>query len=31
MKNFYIVNAKATCHVTRQASISARASVRYPI
>jgi len=25
------VNPKATCHITRQASINARASVRYPI
>jgi len=26
-----IVKPKATCHMTRQASINARASVRYPI
>jgi len=25
------VNPKATCHITRQASINARASVWYPI
>jgi len=25
------VKPKATCHITRQASINARASVRYPI
>jgi len=25
------MNPKATCHITRQASINARASVRYPI
>jgi len=30
-KNFYIVKPKATCHITRQASINARASVWYPI
>jgi len=29
--DFYIVNPKATCHIIRQASINARASVRYPI
>jgi len=29
LKSFYIVNPKATCHITRQASINARASVRY--
>jgi len=27
----YIVNPKATCHITRKTSINARASVRYPI
>jgi len=31
-KNFiYIVKPKATWHITRKASINARASVRYPI
>jgi len=30
-KSFYIVKPKATCHITRQASINACASVRYPI
>jgi len=30
-KCFYIMKPKATCHITRQASINARASVRYPI
>jgi len=27
----YIEKPKAWCHITRQASINARASVRYPI
>jgi len=30
-KSFFIVNVKAACPITRQASINARASVRYPI
>jgi len=30
-KELYIVKPKATCHITKQASINARASVRYPI
>jgi len=29
--NPYVVKPKATCHITRQASINASASVRYPI
>jgi len=28
---FFIVKPKATCHITRQASINANALVRYPI
>jgi len=31
VKSFYIVKPKATCHIARQASINAHASVRYPI
>jgi len=31
MKNFYIVKPKAMCHITRQASVNARTSLRYPI
>jgi len=27
----FIVKSKPTCHITRQASTNARASVRYPI
>jgi len=30
-KSFNIVKPKATCYITRQTSINARASVRYPI
>jgi len=30
-EELHIVEPKATCHITRQVSINARASVRYPI
>jgi len=30
-KELFIVEPKATCHITQQASINARTSVRYPI
>jgi len=30
-EEIYIVKPKVTCHITRQASINARASVWYPI
>jgi len=30
-EEFYIVKPKATCHITKQASINARALVRYPV
>jgi len=30
-EEFYIVKPKATCHITRHASINTRASVRYSI
>jgi len=30
-EEIYIVKPKATCHITRQASMNAHASVRYPI
>jgi len=31
LKELYIMKPKATCHITRQASINARAWFRYPI
>jgi len=30
-EDLHIMTPKATCYITRQASINARASVRYPI
>jgi len=30
-EELYIVKSKATCHITRQASVNERALVRYPV